>query len=1015
MKRPALRRLIENLDGMAIDAEPAAEAPRKLVRRRGTLFFSLKDFPTESLSRMQSSASMRNMMNEGLPPLIMPKVHAEDELLAHELHQRQQRMEFTEKTRDHTGDEDLSIREHLKMADKEFKTSFHPLKPPKHVSGSPKPAQQLSTLNMKFFDSPMQAIRQRKEHEDSIVSVYANPDREGAYQMDVFDGEERIQMAIKELGHEGARNWHKVRKITDIQLDQMETFERIFTSFAPTGKASKQQFILIMQQVLLVPSPSQSKRLFRRLDTDRDGFVRWSEVVDDIYNRILSESITAQQVSQNYALKKPKQGTILNRGFMMGSICGCSDLKVVVTSDFGEGLFLWDVHTLARIGTILPPVLLRKQPFFHNGHAYDWVVSSTFNSFDRKLLLGCVDGSVMMYYIKSLLSPPVLAETRHLIHVPTCLQTEAQVKDIACCLLAGGVEGHCMIYGMEPWGLILNKKFHRKAVTKIAMLSDVGFMSSGLDGRLQLADLTHWDTVRSFDGHQGGVLTFCYSQHLHLAASGGEDSEMILWNPFQKQCVARLTQHMAPIIGIYVMEKFNHQLVSVSEDKMVKIWDVRKMKCIQTIKDDSRHFPEDKLITGMFDPYQQRLITCGSHMQAFNVQLNMEQFQEVACFSGSLVATIWSPFWGLVAVGVDGKVLIFDTWTGVIKHSFRVPCEVQLAKACIDPLNHNYLNILDQEGLLRVIELSTQRIRSKMDSHLQGSFIVMIHEKTVARRMIQCTADTIYLWKYPELTGQILSRRNMLVTHVIPSYTLSCMVSCMDDIVAVGTLDGHVFTYRLCSRSIICVTKLPLADRAGVAFVVENIGYLPQRDMLVVGSEDGTVILLRRSSLTEIQRYGAMDRIRAIAFDDQETLIVVGTESGYISIVNIDALTRDNDGYRHPRFEAHDSSINCIVAISSMPCFVTAAASGSMKLWGWDGEFVTYFYSKKDPGTWPIAKIREKCRQYQIPIPRDVQASYEDTIEREGNSRMHRTVATRLDRHRHRDLGSVSRSNSCAL
>ncbi len=56
-----------------------------------------------------------------------------------------------------------------------------------------------------------------------------------------------------------------------------------------------------------------------------------------------------------------------------------------------------------------------------------------------------------------------------------------------------------------------------------------------------------------------------------LAASGGADRAVMLWNPFSHgQPVARLLGHTAPLVAL-AADEHAHQLISLAADKVIKV------------------------------------------------------------------------------------------------------------------------------------------------------------------------------------------------------------------------------------------------------------------------------------------------------------------------------------------------------------------------------------------------------------------------------------------------------------
>jgi WD40 repeat protein len=82
-----------------------------------------------------------------------------------------------------------------------------------------------------------------------------------------------------------------------------------------------------------------------------------------------------------------------------------------------------------------------------------------------------------------------------------------------------------------------------------------------------------------------GVNTFAYSKFPVSLVTGGADRQLRLWNPHRLgHPMAALKGHNAPIIDITINE-VNGQIISLSDDNVIKVWDIRTLQCLQTLFD----------------------------------------------------------------------------------------------------------------------------------------------------------------------------------------------------------------------------------------------------------------------------------------------------------------------------------------------------------------------------------------------------------------------------------------------
>lgn len=75
--------------------------------------------------------------------------------------------------------------------------------------------------------------------------------------------------------------------------------------------------------------------------------------------------------------------------------------------------------------------------------------------------------------------------------------------------------------------------------------------------------------------------------------------------------------HSASVTEVIVSEVEN-QLISMSTDKVVKIWDIRSHKCLQTIVDKGVYWPENRMSAMTLDPKQRAIVTAGTKLKQWH-------------------------------------------------------------------------------------------------------------------------------------------------------------------------------------------------------------------------------------------------------------------------------------------------------------------------------------------------------------------------------------------------------------
>ena len=82
------------------------------------------------------------------------------------------------------------------------------------------------------------------------------------------------------------------------------------------------------------------------------------------------------------------------------------------------------------------------------------------------------------------------------------------------------------------------------------------------------------------------ILTFDYSKKAGLIACGGVEGQLLVLDPSAKLLTAQLQAHTSEILSIFFYDR-QMQMVSVSIDRTIMLWDSLKLECIQMIKDEN--------------------------------------------------------------------------------------------------------------------------------------------------------------------------------------------------------------------------------------------------------------------------------------------------------------------------------------------------------------------------------------------------------------------------------------------
>ena len=159
---------------------------------------------------------------------------------------------------------------------------------------------------------------------------------------------------------------------------------------------------------------------------------------------------------------------------------------------------------------------------------------------------------------------------------------------------------------------------HSASVSKLQYSSYLnGIISSSWDGSLRIYNIGKQAVAQTFVGGQGptassssqkAVFSFDWSEELQILASCGSERKVYIWNPFLSQPVFRIVGLQQPLVGVCLNGQHG-QVLTFSQDKCIKVWDIRTFRCIQTLHDNGNYHPENSITSVCFDSTRNTIIT----------------------------------------------------------------------------------------------------------------------------------------------------------------------------------------------------------------------------------------------------------------------------------------------------------------------------------------------------------------------------------------------------------------------
>eukprot|EP00759_Apiculatamorpha_spiralis_P056591 PhF_6_TR8266/c0_g1_i2/m.12596 len=557
-------------------------------------------------------------------------------------------------------------------------------------------------------------------------------------------------------------------------------------------------------------------------------------------------------------------------------------------------------------------------------------------------LFGTSTGSIVGYHIPHSLQA---------IEIPQCVQL-GQHKDVVSCM-----------------------KYYRH---------NQEVYSCGWDGTLQVHDLMTNKTLRSwYDETRKPLMTFDLSEELTMLAAGGSERDVLVWNTSFVGPPARYP-HNTPVISVAFNPKDN-QLITVAEDEIIRIWDLRKGMVAQTLETgEALHLKESTQMM-FFDKKSFRVVSASWKLKSWNIRRS--QCQLPPKYEGHTFHPLFVGHVGnMQIITVDThNAIIWDCSTGTKINAFQFPEAVQCCCLC---LRRRRLFVVDVEG-----QFIVWNFRCGQQTHRYSFHVLRTSGVT---RMEHVSAGYVLITKekhiYGITDGFDTFTVRLAVVMEIPSGKGLC--GCMlpsEAAVApvrwvVGTTSSNIYVFSMNSGSLNITypavfnnTKLGIMSEDAIighmygikskeGETVEDAIYISRLECVITVHGNQTIAFWTYPKNTWSLHYIyttnflPIESQRVLAVDGNDELLASGDDRGCIHIwslqdVNIyEVMSRD----RFTRVSSFRAFMNSIIRIEFVPeSDLVAALSNELycKIFTIGGQYVGYVgqsvpFSIQDPKKW---------------------------------------------------------------
>ena len=278
--------------------------------------------------------------------------------------------------------------------------------------------------------------------------------------------------------------------------------------------------------------------------------------------------------------------------------------------------------------------------------------------------------------------------------------------------------------------LLLGEKIEFKKLLNSTLVGELFFYLNDESLSINCGKL-----IRSFNQHTLFVKSIQVDEKNKKLMSASEDKTIKIWDLETGECFQTLEDHNASVTSILIIP--NNKFISGSEDKTIKIWDQKSYKCLNTLRNESEVFSLCLLLNNK--------IACG-------------------CRDGSI--SIWN-------IADSIRVKIFKA------HNDWIPYLLSVDNLRLISCSSQ------QDKKIKIWNLDTFECIKALEGHSHSVFYL---ELTLGGNLLSCSSDkTVKLWQID--TGKELKSIKF-------DSSVYCVKILNKDLIAVALLNGEILIYN---------------------------------------------------------------------------------------------------------------------------------------------------------------------------------------------------------------------------
>ncbi|KAG2439805.1 hypothetical protein HYH02_010440 [Chlamydomonas schloesseri] len=593
----------------------------------------------------------------------------------------------------------------------------------------------------------------------------------------------------------------------EVNVQQLKLLKRIFEEADEdgSGELDIEEFCDKLGPYLgdVVGYPLKSRedvrQLFMKIDADAGGTVDWDEFTNFMF--LQRAEMVGETAAENWRLFpqefRDRNDTSVSHKGLVDRLLYVDFLDKYVSAGRDGTFRLWNGGDCRHFKTL--------------SINSSWITDCIFMPRTRKLVFTSADRAISYYDANRgsfELTGRISASGS--MGVPQCMTlvtndageqlVYGDSKGAVVMLLCGSREWppRDLISTDEHQDYIYIHQDHTDWVSQIKWVPEIGLVSSSLDSTIKVYDFVRERVINTCTHHVKAVHGFVWCRAYSMFASCGQERDVVLWQGNTLRKVGDLTGHTASVTNIALDERLNH-VFTLAADKVIKVWDLRNHKCLQTLtEDDWRRHEESKPNCLYYDAAHRRCLTAVNKPY---VWVHKMVAQDRTGHMEPVKAALYNSVFGVVVTADEGgTVCVWNTANGQREGRFtRAHGDARLTSACFDN-NERRLLTAAGDGSVRMTNFNNGSLLRQYrhdDEPLEMSVVVYAaDEKRNADAVYAAGWNCkVFVWDDADTLSGVVDEYRTFEGH---REDISAMVALKErQLLATGDYEGRINVYHL--------------------------------------------------------------------------------------------------------------------------------------------------------------------------------------------------------------------------